>query len=122
MSEDKQIKILIVDDDLCITGILRHMLVRRGYQVEEAEDGRQALNKIDQNKPDIILLDAIMPGMDGFETYRRLKENPDTRDIPIIFCADMPVTEKIKVEVYLKKPLSIEELYAKITEIAHKKD
>jgi two-component system sensor histidine kinase/response regulator len=89
--------------------------------VEEANNGREALQKIFKDKPDIILLDGMMPDMDGFQTYERLKENPQMQDIPIIFCSATHIKELkergLKVDEYLEKPYQIEELYQKIKKI-----
>jgi DNA-binding response OmpR family regulator len=117
----RQMKILIVDDDSNARKMLNYTLTRRGYRVEEAGNGREALEKIAEDKPDIILLDAMMPIMDGFKTCRRLRANPDTRNIPIIFCTGTHIDKvkegKIKVDDYMEKPLSIDKLCKKIDKI-----
>lgn len=120
-----KINILLIDDDRAVRELISLMLRRRGCRVEEAGNGREALDKINKSKPDIILLDAVMPVMSGFETYCCLKRNPKTSDIPIIFCTATRASDiksgKIKVDDYLIKPFLIEELYKKIIEIADKR-
>ncbi len=77
--------ILIVDDSPCNLEVLFDYLTDAGFNVLTAGDGKSALEKVSEACPDVILLDIIMPGMDGFETCRRLKANESTQDIPVIF-------------------------------------
>lgn len=77
-------KILIVDDDMIIRSLLRHTLGSEAYLLFEAENGQQALEIVQRELPDLILLDVMMPVMDGFETLRRLKSDARTRPIPVI--------------------------------------
>jgi CheY-like chemotaxis protein len=77
--------ILIVDDAPNNIKVIGTILRKKGFQVSIAQSGRQALDIIAQNHPDLILLDIIMRGMDGFEICRRLKNDSATRDIPVIF-------------------------------------
>ena len=76
---------LIVDDDTSITLALTIRLRAAGYDTSSAHDGIEALKAVKQNRPDVILLDIRMPGMDGFEVNRRLKAVPELSDIPVIF-------------------------------------
>lgn len=78
-------KVLVVDDDEVITTALKTRLCAAGYDTSSAPDGISALKAIQENKPDVILLDIRMPGMDGFEVNRRLKAVPELSDIPVIF-------------------------------------
>ncbi len=111
-------RILIVDSDEEMRGMLSSMLSRKNFMVEEADDGIKALEKIDQISPDIILLDVILPGINGFEVYKRLKENTKTQGIPIIFCTSMRMTEfserKDIVGEYIEKPFEVNILYERI--------
>ena len=77
--------IMIVDDTPDNLALLSDTLSEAGYRVLVATDGMSALEQINYLKPDIILLDVMMPGIDGFETCHRLKSNPTTRSIPILF-------------------------------------
>lgn len=77
-------KILIVDDDSDFRKVTNLSLSGRGYQILEASGGREAINLAQQVQPDLILLDILMPGLDGYETCRQIKTNPATSHIPII--------------------------------------
>ncbi len=78
-------RILIVDDEAMITQILSKRLDASGYDTFTAYDGEQCLNMTQEIKPELILLDIIMPHGDGIETFKKLKANPDTKNIPVIF-------------------------------------
>ncbi len=101
--------------------MLDSMLLRKGFVVEEAEDGMEALRKAIQTDPDIILLDVTMPGMSGFEVYKKLKENPKTQNTPIIFCTSTHITEIIKrkegADEYVEKPFDVNTLYGRIDKV-----
>jgi two-component system alkaline phosphatase synthesis response regulator PhoP len=75
------VKIMVVDDEPDIVYIVGEMLKKNGYEVVGATSGEEALKKIRQEKPDLILLDIMMPGIDGWETCKRIKEGKDTRGI-----------------------------------------
>lgn len=121
----KDIKILIVDDDKALRGILNSALSLKNFTVEEADNGREALAKIRTVKPDLIILDCIMPVMDGFETCRWLKIDPQTQDIPVIFYSATHIEEAKKLELraddYLEKPFSIKEFFAKVDKVIKNK-
>lgn len=79
-------KVLLVEDDPDIQKVVRMSLKMRGVQqVVVAEDGEQCLAVVKQAHPDVILLDVMMPRLDGFQTCRRLKEDPETASVPVIF-------------------------------------
>ena len=78
-------KIYIVDDTPTNLQVLADYLIERGYEVFVAIDGTNAIEQITQSLPDLVLLDVMMPGIDGFETCQRLKSLPSTKDIPVIF-------------------------------------
>jgi len=77
--------ILVVDDDKTNRTLLSIILKKAGYRVMEAEDGQDALAKTLETPVDLVLLDIMMPNMDGYEACRRMKEDTGTRDIPVIF-------------------------------------
>lgn len=112
--------ILIVDDTPANVSVLFDFLAENGYKVLVAQEGKRAIQKAEYGLPDLILLDVMMPGIDGFETCRRLKSNPKTQDIPIIFMtalSDSP--NKIKgfelgAVDYVTKPFQQEEVLARI--------
>ncbi len=76
-------KIMVVDDEPDIRYLLREMLEKEGYEVVEAGDGRECLEKLKKERPDLILLDVMLPGMLGWEVSRRIKEEEATRSIPV---------------------------------------
>lgn len=112
--------ILVVDDTTFSLRILTDMLSRQGYQAEGATSGKQALHLIDKKKPDLILLDINMPGMDGFEVCAILKEQEETRHIPIIFISALDDTQgKVKAFSlgavdYITKPFQLREVVARV--------
>lgn len=112
--------ILIVDDNLDNLNLLFQGLRRAGYEVMVAQDGASALKRVEFIKPDLILLDVMMPEMDGFETATRLKANGTSRNIPIIFLTALSETGNIVKGFecggvdYLVKPLQMEETLARI--------
>jgi PAS domain S-box-containing protein len=111
-------KILVVDDEIDIVGWLKHSLTHYGYEVLEAYDGIQALEVVDDETPDLILLDLKMPRMDGRTTMRRLRERADTRHIPIIVLTANPVRDateraqmmRMGVREFLHKPVKVGQL------------
>jgi len=78
-------RVLIVDDEADSRELIQEMLSTAGYESSEARDGTEGLAMGEALRPDIILLDVRMPGLDGYEVCRGLKENPQTKDIPVIF-------------------------------------
>ncbi len=113
-------KILIVEDDLESLKLLGLMLQSRGYQIVAAQNGPQALNKAFSDPPDLVLLDVMMPGMDGYEVARRLRADERTAAIPIIMLtARGQVTDKVAgfeagADEYLVKPVHPAELVTRI--------
>lgn len=78
-------KVLVVDDDSDILKLLKTVLTVNGFKTIEAEDGLTALRMLRREKPDCILLDIMLPDIDGYEVYRRIKLNPETKKIPLLF-------------------------------------
>jgi diguanylate cyclase (GGDEF)-like protein len=111
---------LIVDDDVSIRRLCRQFLEHQGFQVFEAENGCDALSVLQDESPDVIILDLQMKQMDGFECARRIKRNPRTQDIPIIVVSarndqkDMLAALEAGAEGYLTKPIRPEELSIRI--------
>jgi two-component system, NtrC family, sensor kinase len=112
--------ILVVDDIPSNLSVLVELLDSSGYKIAVAKSGESAISKIDAIAPDLILLDVMMPELDGFETCRRIKANPKTQDIPIIFMsASSDIVDKVKgLEIggvdYITKPIILEEALARI--------
>lgn len=113
-------KILIVDDDLDTLRLVGLMLQRQGYQISAATNGQQGLEKAFDEDPDLILLDVMMPDMDGYEVTRRLRQNPSTAETPILmFTAKSQLDDKVigfevGVNDYLTKPTHPSELQARV--------
>ncbi|HMR67255.1 MAG TPA: hybrid sensor histidine kinase/response regulator [Anaerolineae bacterium] len=113
-------QILIVDDKPDNLDVLFAALDQAGFMVYVAEDGQSALDQAERVKPDLILLDVLMPGLDGFETCRRLKSQITTKDIPVIFVTALSETAdklagfKIGAVDYVTKPLQHDEVLARI--------
>ena len=121
--ERKKKRILVVDDHEDNIELLRARLEARGYEVEGASDGQAALDAVTRNCPDLILLDVMMPKMDGIEVVRRLKANPELPFIPVIMQTALDSTEN-KVEGldagaddYITKPINFAELEARVNSL-----
>ncbi|BAZ49149.1 two-component response regulator [Nostoc sp. NIES-4103] len=108
--------VLVVEDGLTDMQILSRYLQQAGYSVIGATSSEEAQVKIDSTKPDLIFLDVILPGKSGFEICRELKNNPDTSNIPVVFCStknsdvDKIWGNMLGAEGYLSKPINQEEL------------
>lgn len=109
-------KILVVDDERHIVRLIQVNLERAGYQVATAFDGREGLKKITSEKPDLVVLDVMMPYLDGFEVLKRMKADAATKDIPVIMLtakaqdADVFRGWASGVDMYLTKPFNPVEL------------
>lgn len=112
--------VLLVDDSPETLGFLTDALEQSGFSVLIATSGQAALNIIERITPDLILMDAVMPAMDGFSTCRRLKTNPAVSQVPVIFMTGLTETEHVVNALdsggvdYLTKPINIDELRARI--------
>lgn len=115
--------VLIVDDEAMARTLLRLMLVRAGYDVTEAENGYDALERIKQEPPDLILLDVMMPGIDGFAVCETLRQQPTTAALPIIMLSaktDLNSINKglqVGATKYLTKPLTPDDLTRHVAEV-----
>jgi len=109
-------RILVVDDERHIVRLVQVNLERAGYQVVSAFDGKEALKKVDSEQPNLIVLDVMMPHMDGFEVLKRLRGNAATKNIPVIMLtakaqdADVFRGWASGVDCYLTKPFNPMEL------------
>lgn len=109
-------KILIVDDDRYIVEVAKVALEIRGYEVITAFDGDEAMAKVMHEFPDLIILDLLMPKIDGWETYKQLKK---TTQIPIIILSALEkgkgIIEDMEVEDYIEKPFEINDLVNRVS-------
>ncbi|MGB3294741.1 MAG: response regulator [Phormidesmis sp.] len=119
-SQGDRLKILVVDDLLENLRLLATLLMEAGYEVRRSPDGALALRNVPRFQPDLILLDIMMPDMDGYEVCRRLKADAQTKDIPVIFLSALDLTfDKVKAfEVgavdYIHKPFHPAEVMARV--------
>lgn len=116
-------KILVIDDEFPIRYLVEHQLKRRGFDVMSAKDGPSGLDAVFTHRPDLIVLDIMMPKMDGFQVCEEIRENPETAEIPVIFLTAC-VTEENKLQAfkvgaddYLVKPFQADELIAHIAAV-----
>jgi len=115
-------KILLIDDHATVRSLIETMLALRGYQVLHALDGGSGLQVARQERPDLILLDVMMPGLDGFEVCRRLKSDPLTSDIPVVFLSARD--DRLSAEMgrqcggvaYLRKPFRTQDVLGLLQE------
>lgn len=110
-------KVLIVDDEKAIVDILNHNLKREGYETIQAYDGEEALNKVKEEKPDLILLDVMLPKMDGFSVCKTIRQ---TSNVPIIMVTakedvvDKVIGLELGADDYITKPFSVREVLARV--------
>ena len=116
-------RILVVDDEIYIVHILEFSLTMEGYEVATASDGEEALRKIEEDRPDLVVLDIMMPRLDGYEVCRRLRQSEETATLPVILLSakGRPVDREVGLEVgaddYIVKPFSPRRLLEKIREL-----
>ena len=105
--------VLVVDDSADSLELLNEALVNEGYTIFVAMDGQQAITIADRMGPDVIIMDAVMPNMDGFEACRQLKKNRDLKDVPVIFMTGLSDSEDVVRGLkaggvdYINKPVNI---------------
>ncbi|MGB8262867.1 MAG: response regulator [Dehalococcoidales bacterium] len=115
-------KILIVDDEPNVRRLL-HTILGKTFDVLEAEDGRQAIEITNSQKPDVVLMDMMMPKMDGLTACHMIKNDPATKSIPVImvtaigFELNVKLSQQMGASGYVTKPFSSEDLLGKITQV-----
>ena len=115
--------VLVVDDEPMARTLLRLMLVRAGFEVHEAEDGYDALEKVQRHLPAVIILDVMMPGLDGFAVCERLRASNDTAHVPVIMLSAKIDLDSVNrglragATKYLTKPVSPEELTRNVNDV-----
>ena len=120
-------KILIVEDEPNIVVPLQFIMKENGYEVTVAFSGEEAVDAIEKSKPDLILLDIMLPGMDGFELCQMIRQKPGWEDISIIFLtalgreADMAKGMALDADAYITKPFSNKHVVEKVGELINRK-
>jgi two-component system, OmpR family, phosphate regulon response regulator PhoB len=112
--------VLVVEDEAALVTMLRYNLEKQGFRVEEAADGQEALTLIAETRPDLVLLDWMLPAMSGLEVCRQIRRRPATRDLPVIMVTarteDQDAVRGLNTgaDDYITKPFSIDALLARI--------
>jgi twitching motility two-component system response regulator PilH len=113
-------KILLVDDSKTELHVLSELLSKKGYQVRTAENGEEAMRRLQEEKPDLILMDVVMPGQNGFQLTRAITRDPVFANVPVIICTSKnQETDRVwgmrqGARDYVVKPVNPEELLSKI--------
>jgi CheY-like chemotaxis protein len=120
-------RILIVDDLEDNVFLLETILAEEGYEVDTATNGKSALAKVEAAPPDLVLMDAMMPGMDGYEVTRRIRQNKKLPFIPVVLLtayveADIPKGLELGANDFIRKPIDYDELMARIKAFLRLKD
>jgi len=117
-------KIMIVDDEENLVELVKAIFEREGYEVIPAYSGKECLEKLEKVKPDLILMDMMMPGMTGKETTKKIRENPKTKDLKIVFLTVVRLSEvgmeemkKLNVLDFITKPFDNEDLVRRVKKI-----
>jgi len=117
-------KIMIVDDEESIRELVNAVLSLEGFEVIAAEDGQECLEKLKEVKPDLILMDMMMPGMSGRETIEKIRKNPKTKDLKIIFLTVARFSEtgkdtlkKMNILDYITKPFDNDDLIRRVKKL-----
>ena len=106
-------RILVVDDDPRLLHVVAMYLSIEGYEVDTASNGDEGLRLLEQRRPDLVILDVMMPGIDGLEACRRIKSNPETRAIPVVLFTALSRTDDVEngraagANRFINKPFSL---------------
>ena len=123
MAESANRSVLVVDDEPTARTMLRLILVRAGFEVLEAQDGSEALEEVKRQLPDLMILDIMMPGIDGFEVCEILRSNDETAELPIIMLSARADAESVNrglllgATKYLTKPVMPDDLTRQVREV-----
>jgi len=124
MTENTSKKILCIEDEPEMIDLIRLILSRRGFEITGANGGKEGLEMVRRDHPDLVLLDLMMPQMDGWEVYQQMKADQATKDIPVIVVtAKAQSIDKVlglhiaKVDDYITKPFSPQELLASVDNV-----
>ncbi len=121
-------KVLVVEDDKFLRELIAQKLSREGHDVKEAVDGEDGLVKVKEERPDIILLDLILPGIDGFEVLAKIKEDPAVEDIPVVILSNLGQRDDVErglklgaVDFLIKAHFTPGEIIEKIEKVMESK-
>ena len=121
-------RVLVVEDEADIANLIQFNLSREGYDADIASTGRTALTQIEQRKPDLVILDIMLPDLDGLEVCRKIKSDPSLRTIPILMVSargeesDIVVGLELGAEDYVTKPFSPRVLMARVKAVLRRRD
>jgi CheY-like chemotaxis protein len=113
--------VLVVDDEFDLTGTLRAILRGAGYRAETCADGREALECLGAVKPDLVLMDVMMPRVSGLEVLREMRAKPEWANVPVVLMSVTPPAVKradYQWQAFLRKPFSLKELVRTVRELA----
>ncbi|OGE81908.1 MAG: hypothetical protein A3H72_02495 [Candidatus Doudnabacteria bacterium RIFCSPLOWO2_02_FULL_48_8] len=121
-------KILIVEDEEILLTALSEELKQAGFQIVGAKDGQEGLDKLRAEKPDLVLLDLVMPRMDGITALKEMKASPDTKDVPVVILTNLSDYDKISdalslgaMDYLVKANYRLEELVSKLKTVLERK-
>ncbi len=114
-------KILVIEDEKTLRFLIVQTLLQEGFEVEEAIDGEEGIQKLKKNKPDFILLDLLLPGINGYEVLSKIKRDSDLESIPVIILSNLGQEEEIKkglnlgaVDYLIKAHFTLDQIVARI--------
>ena len=111
-------KVLVVDDEPALLDVLAQVLADEGYAVATARDGEHALRQAERERPDLVLMDVMMPRLDGRDALRRLRVHPDLRAVPVILTsAGVPAAQVEPGVAFLRKPFDLDRLLALVARL-----
>ncbi|MCD6429171.1 response regulator [bacterium] len=120
-------KILIIEDDKFLRELIAKKLIKEGYEVDEAIDGEEGVKKVKEILPDVVLLDLILPGIDGFEVLKTIKEDDKTSTIPVVILSNLGQKDEVEkglslgaVDFLIKAHFTPEEIVEKIKSVLSK--
>ncbi len=120
---DKKEKILIIEDDQFLLKIYSNKLRAEGFEVSQAAEGNEGLRKVTDEKPDLIILDLILPGKNGFDILAEIKTNDETKDIPVLILSNLGQDKDIKrglemgaVDYFVKTDIKLSDVLGKVRE------
>lgn len=122
-SQGAKKRIVIADDDDLLVQLVKHKFEQNGVETHIADDGEQALERVREIHPDAVILDGMMPGMDGFEVLQAIKDDPETSDIPVVILSarrqekDILGGLSLGAEDYIVKPFLPDELFLRVARL-----